>query len=475
VLVVDLDFEGVADDKEENPGAFVRVCDEQCEQEGDLLPGLTLKGGAGLTGSVTFEVTGGKGGIQLYSDPQGLNVLPLYNQTILISELPKTFYVKGYVVSPGPRDIEFHVTSNDPAMPCQDKVKLTVVQLKLKSLTFTTDHDLLRDNLNPDDYEPTGDVFPEPKWQAGRQPYEDFPISHTMGQNVGIDAEFELLPPGSNPPDFALSTQGPQGFHFQQDVTLPGGETVVSLTSIDQVEGRIQRIDENSIEWTIRLNGRTALRKVAGPYRIFVTIGTPRDNTDPRHVVTWNRMARAMQQAEVVNSTDPHTLVLSIIGAQGEYYLDGFRPNAWVLPNYPVNFRGDCGSIIRYAKNVAYMIGIPGTYDHIHVYATDIAPETPIEGWPGDGLCTQATSDGFISHPSNPTWKLWLVDESSSRNRYEAAARFSYGEQLKYYPGGVPYAQSDNAIDVLHAFDFLSWYEIVTGSWLFRQIEHTYP
>lgn len=229
-------------------------------------------------------------------------------------------------------------------MPCEDKVKLTVVELGLKSLTFTTDHDLLRNNLI--DYEPTGELFPEPKWQAGRTPYEDFPISHTVGQNVGIDATIELLPPGSDPPEFALSTQGPPGFHFSQAVSLPGGETVVSLTSTDQLEQRIQRIQriQDPVEWTIRHNGRTFLRKTAGPYQTFVTMGRPRDTDVPQHVVTWNRMMRAVEQAGAANSLNPHEVVRVVIQSQGDFDLGAPQSNAWVVPDTG----GDCQSIVRF-------------------------------------------------------------------------------------------------------------------------------
>lgn len=439
---LDLVFSGVSEDEEENPGAFVSTWEEQ----GELLPGLTLKAGSDLTGSVTFEVTGATGGIQLYQDAQGTTVLPLFNQTIPVSQLPKTFYVAGHVVSPAARDIQFKLTYNLADMECDDIVKLTVLELKLKSLTFTTDHDLIRDNLT--DFEPTGDVFLEPKWQADREPYEDFPISHSMGQNVGIDARFELLPFGSNPPNLALSTQGPQGFHFQQEVSLPGGDTTVSLISTDQVEQRIQRIDQNSIEWTIRLDGRTFLRKVASPYRIFVTMGAPRNTSDPRYFVTWNRMNRAVQIALLAKSMNPHAIVQELVWTAGPYDLDaGDLPNAWQVPD----FGGDCQLIVRFGIKVANMIDLPGEYEHTNIYAIETSPTVAIEGSPYDGL-------GYPEriHPTEP-WVLRLIDRNGGCNGFEATIKYSCGFEPRYFPGGVRAMVFDDKDAVLGIFGSLSW------------------
>ena len=59
-----------------------------------------------------------------------------FNQTWSTAELPKTLYVRGIAPSTSVRDVEFRLYYEARGGPCEDRVKLTVVEVELESLTL---------------------------------------------------------------------------------------------------------------------------------------------------------------------------------------------------------------------------------------------------------------------------------------------------------------------------------------------------
>ncbi|MBI4718072.1 MAG: hypothetical protein HY763_09730 [Planctomycetes bacterium] len=245
---------------------------------------------------------------------------------------------------------------------------------------------------------------------------------------------------------------------------------------MDTLEQKIQKLSA-PLDWRIDKGGCTYLRRrTGGPagHTVYVTLGTPRDTSIPQHVPTHKRMNRATIEVGDTDTLNPHEIVRRVLAAQGEYDLDAGRPNAWVVPDYPIDHRGDCQTLVRYVGKVIRMSGVPGAFEQVRVFATLEAPAIPqlaVEGDPSfAGLCGP-----FISHPTHPDWRLFLEDGNGHANCYEAAARFTVGGTTTFYPGGIPGAAFASATEVLNSFAALSWFEDVNGVWVMRERVFVYP
>ena len=106
----------------------------------------------------------------------------------------------------------------------------TAVKVELKSLTFLSDHGLMRDNNI--DFSASGIIFSEPEWVNGSNNY---PISHTMDLNTIVKMEFEVLPSTLPSTIFKIKGIGTKGFNFDVDVNLLGGNNEKTLTSNDKL------------------------------------------------------------------------------------------------------------------------------------------------------------------------------------------------------------------------------------------------
>lgn len=456
VFDVDLAFENVADEDEETVGGF--VCTGS--PPGTPLHALTISADPLLTGTVSLTVGGAKGNIQIYTDVAGTNAVPLFNQTWNVSQLPVTLYVDGFVVSGAHRDIEFRLTYNGSEGPCEDVVKLTVLETNMDSLTFTSDHALMLDNET--DFEPTGTLYAEPEWDPNRTP-ASFPISHTMGQPASVTVTFTLNPANVPAQPITLTNTGPAGFHFNTTDQLLGGTNTLTLTSTDTIAPVIQELTAEFL-WDLAIDGRTCFTDTSGPHTVYVTVGTPRDTTDPKHVVTMKRMERAVQQAGAANSLNPHAIVEEVVAAQGNFALVPPLPNAWNVPDVQ---EAACESIIRFAGKVVKMIDLPGTFEHKHIYVIETAADTAIEvpnTHAGLNQCQPNSPPECVGEPrfhASQPWSLSLIDADGGCNALEAVGKFTACGESRYYAGGVPGAVFTNARDVLTVFDTLSWVEFV--------------
>ena len=456
--LVDLSFEGLAADDEDDPGGFL------CVDGPAPLPALLIEADGALTnGTVEFEVVSGENLIQMYNDAAATTPVTYFNQSWPVADLPITRYVRGIEVSAAPRDVEFRLSYTGDGGPCADTMRLTVVKVDLKSLTFTSDHGVLLDKN--DNFEKGGASFGEPEWDADIRPL-GVPISHTMGEHVTVDVEVEISPLALPPTQFALAGTGPPGFNFADLPSLHGGQNVVLATSADTVDEQFHWFAP-SITWRIERAGRLFLETEASPKLVYVTMGAPRDTGADQHQATQIRMERAVQYAGAVGSLNPHEIVAKVRDAAGTYDLNAPRLNAWEVPEKG----GDCQSIIRFVEKVVKMVDVPGTFEHKHIYAIETAPAVAIEGTATDG----GLNDNIRIHPTQPTWTLSLIDGTPGCNAYEATASYLECSKLRYYPGGVPLGVMANKDDVLRVFATLSWVEFVGGVCTVRAVAYTYP
>ena len=481
--MLNLRFANVTDSDEIDPGGYLALNDDDDNNnqlpdkdepgpvagEDDLQP-LLLVLSPLADPAIVVRLDGVAGGtpIRLYrmADKTDLVSLPLIAPA---GEFPSVLYVEGVAVSQAVRDIELVGRYFGDEDDCDDRLRMTVVELELESVTINSDHGLLRDNnLN---YEPIGTLFGEPEWRFVA-PLRDYPVSHTMDLPVTLSWEIRVTPGGVSDLPCRLLSTGPQGFNVDETALLDGGLQAVMVTSTDVLEKRIWILSP-IMEWRIVHDGRTFHRRASGPHTMYVTVGTPRDTALPQHVVTMARMERAVIHAGAPQSLNPHEIVEWVIGSQGNFQLLNPRDNAWDVPE----FGGDCQSIVRFAGKVAKMVNIAGTFAHKNIYAIEDLTQTPvfdpavaIEGDPPAGL-----NNPVRFHPTQSQWSLSLVDFGSGCNAFEAVAKFTACGQTMYYPGGVPWTLLDNKDDVLKVFQSLSWIEWVNGVCTVRQNETLYP
>jgi len=461
---VSLAFAGLGDEDEVDPGGVIFI------GAPNPLPALTIDADDSLTGTVEFEVVSGDNLIQMYEDAGGTQVVTQFNQSWAISELPVTRYVEGTTVSVSPNDVEFRLTYDGAGGPGEDRINLTVSMVDLKSLTFTSDHGLMHDNNT--DYEPTGELFPEPEWDAELRPM-GVPISHTMGANVAVQMSVLLLPASLPATQFTVHGTGPRGFNFNEGHMIIGGYNTLSLTSTDTVEEALKWFAP-SINWRFQHNWRLSPIQEASPKLVYVTMGIPRETDYEEHMVTQIRMERAVDYASRAGSFNPHVIVATVRDECGAYSLEAGRDNAWYVPSEG----GDCAAIICFVEKVANMVNVPGTFEHVNIYAVDDDdPTTPDIYEPTIGIEVSGDHWGLCEDPrgahDTEPWDLFEIDDDIGCNCFEAAGKLTACGVTRYYPGGVPQVVFTNKDDVLLTFATLSWTSSADPC-LVEETVHTY-
>lgn len=175
-------------------------------------------------------------------------------------------------------------------------------------------------------------------------------------------------------------------------------------------------------------------------------------------MVTQNRMERAVYYAKNANPVAPHHIVRSVMHAMAPHF-DQFQPadpgRAWRVPDDG----GACQSITRFVEKVVKQIGCPGEFEHVNIYAIETNPTDAIEDDPNCEPFISCPCCGLNSnvrrHPTNPAWVLSLV-AGGACNPFEAAGKFTYCNETRYYPGGTTGIYGDKD-EVLYVFDSMTW------------------
>ncbi|MBU0718093.1 MAG: hypothetical protein KJ749_07585 [Planctomycetes bacterium] len=292
------------------------------------------------------------------------------------------------------------------------------------------------------------------------------PISHTMGENVTVALAVDVTPGSLADTAFSVTGTGSPGFNFDGSPAVHGGANVLTLTSTDTIAEQFQWFAP-STTWRFERTGQLFVEQEASPKLVYVTMGTPRDTGFPEHQVTQIRMERAVDYASRALSLNPHAIVATIRDELGGYNIGAAQSNAWNVPDRG----GDCQSIVRFMEKVVKMVDVPGTFEHKHIYAIETAPAVGIEVGPLHG----GLNTDVRSHPTEPTWRLFLVDENDDCNAFEAAAKFTACGETLYYAGGAPDGIMINKDDVLKVFATLSWTELVGDVCVVREEVYPYP
>lgn len=249
-------------------------------------------------------------------------------------------------------------------VPCPCK---PISSIRLVSLTFKSDHNLLKDYTT--DWKDGGSRYPKPEWTAGAQ----HPVSHTMDKSVGVEVEIEVAPPNACPETGTLHGKGPNGMIFEKSgVTFKSGRFKVSMTSDKKLAKKVHSLDFK-IKWETR-GTSVSISPSETSNTMYVTYDTP-FNSD----VTLKRLAWAVEKCTGKGDID------GIVQSAHEYINNHTPPKfnvataEWPAETPPIwqmlksgHSGGSCIAHSNLLKHIANILGVPnGTLQRVYSSTDD--------------------------------------------------------------------------------------------------------
>jgi hypothetical protein len=372
------------------------------------------------------------------------------------------------------------------------------VRASLVAIDFTSGVEPIYQNTANYDYYPNQtDPYTAVEWQRnpqtggalGNAPVVQ-PLVNWPYHNVHAVVSLQILGVPNGTPYLLVGRSSLGALNFNQ----PGKVAVnpASKVGTTVVTGRTPLpnsigVETATINWTLTIRPHTRRAKVihlgvTGPHTIYETYGPPVNAHDPyqfpSNIVTDARLLRALQWASTAVSeagglsADPRNIVQHLLNDINNHI--GFDPTRslagtgqfWVAPeNGPL----DCISLTTFGSWVAEMVGLPGaisvaTYVPSIFDGTNYQWDTAIQGSLARAQTLPAGADPNHYRPvyynGNTSQRLYLVDGSGNPNVFEAAAVYTYGGDVRIYPGG----QSDTFLtpatinDILKVFLGVGYY-----------------
>ena len=239
-----------------------------------------------------------------------------------------------------------------------------VYKVQLKSIKFTSDHGLLKDNNS--DWTDSGTVYSEPEWV--NDPATNNPISQTKNTSLMTDVTVKVEPLGL---EFDLAGDGLDNYvdFTETGITSTGSDQIVTINADAALVNQVDTLTK-SISWTIKLTDPDPDIEEgvgsSGPHKIYVTYGTPSGS-----VVTEKRII------EVCTAADGQTTDSGVASAvQGvlhsnepPYFQGGTGPAPcspiWLMMNDSPQYPGDCIAHANLMKHAVKLLGISASYAHV--------------------------------------------------------------------------------------------------------------
>jgi len=278
-------------------------------------------------------------------------------------------------------------------------LKVTVVKVELKSLTFTSDHGVLTDYNSAFDGS-GGIVYSPGGWVKGGA---NNPVSHTRYTNVSVNVVVCAQPAG-----VSLQLAGTcvvPGLSFSNTTFASTGlDQSVPLTSSQTLLRMVDVLNE-SISWNVTLPGGSSCSiGSSGPHKIYVTCGNP--GTGP----TKKRINYVCTKALSCGNEDRCADALwDAVATETYFYTGNGQWDNWhLLDGWNIFQGGDCDNQARCMSSVVDMLGIRPAIVAC-VYASTNA---------GAGNCLAQDTRICPAHPSQPE-VLILNFPSTGLNEYE--------------------------------------------------------
>ncbi len=258
VVGVDLCVDGVDEDHEMDPGpgAFVRLNTDD-DNENDIvdkneapnpkeddLAGMTLRVYPdGIDGNVSLAATAGSAKVKAWQTKTkdgGEVVLPP-DPAWTVAEMPTELYLEGYDGSGTPRDVELALSYSGHGTTAEDRVKVTVTALNLKSVTFAEDP--LADPVNYYDVavDTTGLAYPKAHWldangdgDAKDQGDNDSPVCYIGNTKMVATVTITVAPAAAYGDVVKIKGDGLGNLHFPETVAaVANGEATITDVKCD--------------------------------------------------------------------------------------------------------------------------------------------------------------------------------------------------------------------------------------------------
>ncbi len=393
-------------------------------------------------------------------------------------------------------ELTYSLTENGIVKSFKDSIKVTVLKAELKSLTFKTDHGILKANTGT--WDDTGAIYPEPEWRNSFG--NSFPISHDKNKNIGISIEINLTPNTLEASRSRIIGDGPNNYldFDSRYISIKGGTNQpVYITSADKLPDKIFSTAGDkpigtggeNVEWRMVWNEVPLYMGESKDHIIYVTYGTPTGGVTEKRLNAAVKLTQRLQTQNLENN--PYKIISAFnkihlpsynfsgdgIDPDDPYgnpiYIDRtYKDNIWKLAQRLEKVPGDgaeCQAIVRFTLAVFKMIGLPGTFHAITVYADPKSSDIAIEGDLNivDGSPDAGIGPGMYIYPPNDAgYYAGLFDGNGNYNNFEAALKYVYtGFPVKYYPGGAGGACYISANEVLNIFTRMSWAEKEPGPW----------
>ncbi len=338
------------------------------------------------------------------------------------------------------------------------RTKTIVERTALESITFVSDHGVLRENKN--DLTDAGKTFSEPEWSEQDGKVTSNPISQTKGTKLKVDLALNLMPLDAGPSPITLRGESDSGFlSFQFTGTKSGGagQRVQALEAREPTPDGILSLPGREIRWVLTWQGLD-YEVARTRHTIYSTMGMPLAGVIP----TEKRMATAVNLAMQEGPTlSPYQLVLRLMNKFKNYNLRRPRlANPWDLAETGW-YGAQCIDIAEFVKGVLGVLGCPGALDAVMIWAHPDAPDDV----KADDAATGRGTNGIPGRLMDSVQVYAaLLDGGGLWNSFEAAIKYGDGSSTRYFPGGAEsrdgYATPPEVLN--DVFDCLAWIEAKT-------------
>jgi hypothetical protein len=360
----------------------------------------------------------------------------------------------------------------------------------LRSVQFTSDHDVLRDNTRH--LATGGDRYADVEFVRATK--YNAPVSQsrdsataTAASKVKVKLVWDTtgIP---NETNFKLIGDSIENvLKFESPVLSVSSPTMnYELTATNSL-GKDIRYVSGEIVWYMVLNpgtvSETSLKMgISGRHYIYVTYGTPADSTNKSWLrPTTIRMALAVEKVglayqngkKIVTPHDPkparivyetlqlHKFALENGIAQSNYPVGGWDvPHYWTnkfkssaLPEEEWTVGGDCISGAIFAALACSVVGIPGTIEAKEYMSKSPTEPTKAVPYTGDDPARRRNGQMGFDY-------LGHFDRGDHYNKFEAAVVYTTANENPnktfYFPAGTTH-KYDNVDDVLSIFAWFGW------------------
>ncbi len=430
----------------------------------------------------------------IWSGTNGLNVIGTYDDRLVFMSTNST-------------PTNYTVTAAVNGFPyCSAVCTVNVFKVNLRSIEFTTDHNLI--HKNGTDITVVDVRYPDVEWQPIPTPPVNAPITHTASDTntIGVKVTIECVGPTTDLAFNLHGTSSEAAFTFDTNDSFTGSRPKeVTITSSVAIGKEIRKF-AGTINWSLTVGTTPTCSFLSGPHTVYTTLGTP-DITAPSSasIPTPERMdvavpAVATAIADTGESTNTPKVVWQVVKTQGTYYLGRnlmlpSQAQTWTLPSFASdpNPGADCISIAIFVRNLCMIVGVPGTFDaktYMAKYATVADTNRPMTAVVGSLNATKIYP-GALGAPLagglNATWFLALADihciggpgapggigcGPNGLNAFEAAVLYtSPGGVTWYFPGGTESHFTD-VNKIVQIFQTMVWLD---GTLKVRAVDYTYP